>query len=375
MIESYDMQKRLAKAALLVVGAVSVATAQVPAISMSRDASGKTRTFIAGQLNVSQAFAALLRNLDNTIFTCTLVQPLQAGDVLAVQSSDDQVWSVNRVPLAGMPNKQYSIIAAVTPADGDRRVIVPALVKFKRDIESGAVLRSDDSPAVEIETQRAVKAGQSIPVFFVTDLLVRAVPSVLSVEDAARPPSDLSIRAYYDAHKSEMDQIHAWHILIRFQGSPVPQRLGQKDLTGAEALQKAKDLRVKILAGAKFAELAQAESDDIGAGANGGDLGTFARGTMLPEFEKVAFALPVGQVSDPVRTPFGYHLILVQSRAAKSFEEARPDIEKSLGKSKAGVVYNGSAVETNPWFTAFIGEVKPEARRAIVEAWRIYKDH
>jgi len=147
-----------------------------------------------------------------------------------------------------------------------------------------------------------------------------------------------------------MDQLHARHILIRFQGSAVPQRLGQKDLTDAEALQKAKDLRVKILAGAKFTEVAQAESDD-GSGANGGDLDTFGHGAMVPEFEKAAFALPVGQVSEPVRSAFGYHLILVETHAAKSFEEARPEIEKSLGpqaaekavddlKTKAGAVYS-----------------------------------
>jgi len=163
-------------------------------------------------------------------------------------------------------------------------------------------------------------------------------------------PNDLLRHNHYEAHKGEMDQLHARHILIRFQGSAVPQRLGQKDLTDAEALQKAKDLRVKILAGAKFTEVAQAESDD-GSGANGGDLDTFGHGAMVPEFEKAAFALPVGQVSEPVRSAFGYHLILVETHAAKSFEEARPEIEKSLGpqaaekavddlKTKAGAVYS-----------------------------------
>ena len=174
-----------------------------------------------------------------------------------------------------------------------------------------------------------------------------------AVYHALSTPDEAAMHAYYEAHKSEMDQIHARHILIRFQGSAVPLRLGQKDLTEAEALEKCKDLRAKILAGAKFAELAQTESDDVGSGQNGGDLDTFGHGAMVPEFEKAAFALKVGEVSEPVRSAFGYHLILVEAHTTKSYQDALPDIEKNLGpasadkaveemKSKVKVVYDDS---------------------------------
>ena len=73
------------------------------------------------------------------------------------------------------------------------------------------------------------------------------------------------LKAYYEAHKSEYQQIHVRHILIRTQGSPVTLPPGQKDLTDAEALAKAQEIRQKLVQGADFAELARTESNDVGS--------------------------------------------------------------------------------------------------------------
>ena len=81
----------------------------------------------------------------------------------------------------------------------------------------------------------------------------------------------------------------------------------------AKALEKIKDLKKQLDAGADFAELAKANSD-CPSSARGGDLGEFKRGQMVKEFEDVAFSLDVGKVSDPVKTAFGYHLILVTKK-------------------------------------------------------------
>lgn len=143
-------------------------------------------------------------------------------------------------------------------------------------------------------------------------------------------PDDAMLHAYYDAHKAEWEEVRARHILIRFQGSKMPLADGKKDLTEAEALAKANELRAKIVAGADFATVAKESSDDTGSGANGGDLGTFGRGRMVPEFDKEAFLLPVGQVSQPIKSQFGYHLIKVESHTTKSFDEAKPEIMKQI---------------------------------------------
>jgi parvulin-like peptidyl-prolyl isomerase len=143
------------------------------------------------------------------------------------------------------------------------------------------------------------------------------------------------VRKYYEAHKSEFEQVHARHILIRVQGSPSPVRPGQKDLTEEEALAKVQDLRKRILAGEDFAKLAREESDDSGSGANGGDLGSFRHGQMVPTFEQAAFAMQPGDLSEPVKSPFGYHLIKVEAKESKSFEEVRPEMERRMRPEQA----------------------------------------
>jgi parvulin-like peptidyl-prolyl isomerase len=142
--------------------------------------------------------------------------------------------------------------------------------------------------------------------------------------------SDAEIRKYYDEHPSEFERAKASHILIRFQGSPVPVRTGQQELTEAAALTKAQALLKRIKAGEDFAKLAQAESDDTGTGAKSGDLGEFGRGQMVAPFDQAAFAMKTGEVSDPVKTQFGYHIIKLESRNKVSFEEAKPGLEKKL---------------------------------------------
>jgi peptidyl-prolyl cis-trans isomerase C len=146
---------------------------------------------------------------------------------------------------------------------------------------------------------------------------------------------EADVRKYFEAHKAEFEQVHARHILIRVQGSPSPVRPGQKDLTDAEALAKAQDLRKRIQAGEDFAQLAKQESDDTGSGTNGGDLGSFRRGQMVPTFEQAAFAMQPGDLSEPVKSQFGYHLIKVEAKESKSFEEVRPELERRMRPEQA----------------------------------------
>jgi peptidyl-prolyl cis-trans isomerase C len=146
---------------------------------------------------------------------------------------------------------------------------------------------------------------------------------------------EADVRKYYEVHKAEFEQVRARHILIRMQGSAAAVRPGQKDLTDAEALAKAQDLRKRIQAGEDFAQLARQESDDTGSGANGGDLGFFRRGQMVPAFEQVAFALQPGELSEPVKSQFGYHVIKVEARESKSFEDVRPELERRMRPEQA----------------------------------------
>jgi parvulin-like peptidyl-prolyl isomerase len=100
-----------------------------------------------------------------------------------------------------------------------------------------------------------------------------------------------------------------------------------------QALKRTEALRKKLVEGADFAETAMKESDDAESAPRGGDLGFILRGWMPSEFEKAAFALPVGEISEPVESKFGFHLIRVQEKKAKdsiTFERFKGDIGQFL---------------------------------------------
>lgn len=121
-------------------------------------------------------------------------------------------------------------------------------------------------------------------------------------------PDEKQVRAFYEEHRVEMtrpEEVQARHILIK-----VPQ--GADTTTVEAARLRLVEMQVKISQGADFADVARTGSEDASA-SQGGNLGYFPRGRMLPEFEAAAFTLAPGGVSEPVRTPLGWHLISVQN--------------------------------------------------------------
>ena len=131
-----------------------------------------------------------------------------------------------------------------------------------------------------------------------------------------------TIEKYYQEHKDryqEPEAVRARHILIE-----VPQ--GATKEQEAQALKKAEEIRQRALKGEDFAKLAEKYSADPGSRKKGGDLGFFTRGQMVKEFEDVAFSLKPGEISKPVRTAFGYHIIKVEAH--------RPAKQKTLAEVK-----------------------------------------
>ncbi|MEA2238582.1 MAG: peptidyl-prolyl cis-trans isomerase [Thermoanaerobaculia bacterium] len=151
--------------------------------------------------------------------------------------------------------------------------------------------------------------------------------------DSGITVTDAEVQKAYTDGAKDYEQVKARHILIAPKGSPAAQT-GKKELTDDEAKAKAEDLRKQILAGANFEELAKKESDDAGSGARGGDLGSFAHGQMVPEFEAAAFAAKIGEVTPVVKTQFGYHIIKVEAHDSTPLAQVRPTIEKNLKQSK-----------------------------------------
>lgn len=98
---------------------------------------------------------------------------------------------------------------------------------------------------------------------------------------------------------------------------------------------EAKEIKKKLDTGTSFEELAKQESQDILSKDNGGDLGYFGAGKMTPEFEKAAYKLKVGQISNPVKSPNGYHIIkLTDKKDLKPYDKVKDSIRKDLEEER-----------------------------------------
>ncbi|HEY7839372.1 MAG TPA: peptidylprolyl isomerase [Terriglobales bacterium] len=143
---------------------------------------------------------------------------------------------------------------------------------------------------------------------------------------AAATPTDAQIQAYYDAHTSDYVQTKVRHILVGDAETPG----GPNPRTQAAALAKVQQLETQLKNGADFAALAKTDSDDPGSKAQGGELGVIAPGQTVPEFETAVKALPVGKISDPIHTRFGYHIVEVESRAPQPLPQVKAQIVEAL---------------------------------------------
>ena len=136
---------------------------------------------------------------------------------------------------------------------------------------------------------------------------------------------DAHARTTYNANPNQFmqpEQVHARHILVAVNA-------GRND---AQAKARAEELLAQLRQGRPFDELAREASDDKGSGQRGGDLGTFGKGSMVPEFEAAAFALTKpGQLSEPVKSQFGYHVIELLERIParrQTFEDVRAELRE-----------------------------------------------
>ena len=156
------------------------------------------------------------------------------------------------------------------------------------------------------------------------------------MSEAQVSPEDL--RTYYDQHQDQYrvpEEVKVSHILIKTPPAGADGKVDEKGV--AEAQKKAEDILKQLKAGAKFDELAKKYSEDPGSGKQGGELGWIGRGRTVPEFEKTAFSLPVGQLSDLVKTTYGFHIIRVEDKHEahlKSLEEVKGEIEPLVRQNK-----------------------------------------
>ncbi len=155
--------------------------------------------------------------------------------------------------------------------------------------------------------------------------------------------SDEEMKVYYEENKESFvasEEVRAKHILVADED-------------------KAKEIKEEIASGAKSFDDAAKEYSTCPSKEKGGDLGFFGKGRMVPEFDKAAFELEVGTVSDIVSTQFGYHIILVEEKkesAVKPFEQVTEQIQQTLVRGKQQEVYSGKVNELKEKYNVKINE-------------------
>lgn len=163
----------------------------------------------------------------------------------------------------------------------------------------------------------------------------------LLIEGLLKPEikvSEEEMKAYFEENKDmfgEPEKVKARHILVKSEA-------------------QAKEIRAKLDQGESFEELAKQYSTDEASKANGGDLGYFARGDMVPEFEEVAFSLKPGETSQPVKSQFGYHIIRVedhQQPVPAKYEDKKEEIRQQILQQKI-------AEKMEPWLNELRNKAK-----------------
>ena len=173
-------------------------------------------------------------------------------------------------------------------------------------------------------------------------------------KNADKLVADADVEQYYKDHPADFDEIRVRHILISTQPKPDSEEESDpkdakdgkakdakdakakkpadkpKTLTKDEALKKSQELLERARKGEDFAKLATENSDDQGSKDKGGEYDFFAHGKMVPEFEKAAFALQPGQISEPVETQFGYHIIKLEERRAAAAPTADDKVRQQI---------------------------------------------
>lgn len=165
-----------------------------------------------------------------------------------------------------------------------------------------------------------------------------AAQTVLGAAVVAEAQTDEGLRNLYEATKDQYqeDLVCASHILV-LAGSGSGNAV-TTDAQYATALTSIKDIQSQIKGPSNFPEIAEANSQDPGSATSGGALPCSPKGSYVTEFDDAAWAQPVGVVGEPVKTEFGYHIVLVTARGKLTFEQLKDSLKQSVVDNADAIV-------------------------------------
>ncbi len=303
--------------------------------------------------------------LSGKLFFCVLILPLlfsltncsPGGDKGGAEGDAAAVVNGVPIPMEELDQavervtnqyKQFGMPFDSTKVDSLKEQLLDTMVKtellYQESKEAGFVLTEEEledeiqtikDQYPDEETFQKILEGQGLTNETFIDQMARNLTIRDYIEDRAAKregPTEEEKEQYYEEHKEEYkhaEEVAARHILLQTDKEAPPDSLEKKKEKMESLLQRVKE-------GEDFAELAK-EHSDCPSAPKGGDLGFFSRGMMVKPFEEAAFSLEVGEVSDVVKTSYGYHIIKIYDKREagySTYEEVADDIAETINRSR-----------------------------------------
>lgn len=262
------------------------------------------------------------REVPRSLFERQLQQQLQAYQAQGMEVGEEQMDVLEQQLVDQLIARELVL------QDGEARGIAPSEEDIQAEFDAIRAQFPDDEAfeaALEQQNLTLEEIERNIAEQIIIEEIIESdVLTSTEVDEA-------EAREFYEDNPEFFetpDQVRASHILILTQGASDDER--------AEARETIETVLSELEAGESFEALAREYSQD-GTAEQGGDLGFFGQGQMVPEFEQAAFDLEVGETSGIVETQFGYHIVRVTDRmeaGTQSFDDVRAQIEQFLGQEQ-----------------------------------------
>lgn len=251
-----------------------------------------------------------LFTLRRTLWTVILILALLAG-LSACGGDGDRVLA----RAAGHELTVDEIVEILLRQDGlpNQLSVVEGLATFWVDYMLLAVAAQEDPQLSSVDLDPLLSTQ------FEQDIIGSYISSIVEADTVI---TDEELRKQWD-RAPPADSVRARHILLAYPSLAT-------DAQSDSVMRLAVQLKQRVTSGESFQVLAEQYSEDSGSAVQGGDLGFFGPGTMIPPFEEAAYALAVGEVSDPVESTFGLHIIQVVDRTSTTFESARDSFRNDI---------------------------------------------
>jgi peptidyl-prolyl cis-trans isomerase C len=315
---------------LIVSALFACASPSIAADSGSKPAAPKIESAVAGQDAVARVNGVVI----SAIELKRASKVMQASEQRGAVPTADQQKEFDKQALSQLVSAEllYQAGQKLEIKDIDKQIeekFAKGKSRFKTDQEFEKAMKDMDMTEKDL---RDYTRRDLVITNFIEKTIIPKV--TVSEEDS---------RKFYDQNPDKFtkpEAVKASHILLG-----VDQKASADEKKTAR--EKAEKLRKELIGGADFAALAKGNST-CPSSQQGGDLGYFGKGQMVPAFEKAAFALKPGEISDVVETQFGYHVIKVTERKAPEkvdFKEAKPRIDEFLKNQKVGASVNDYLTE------------------------------